>query len=72
MARWVADEQWHPDQSSDWLDDGSYVLEVPYSNARELVMDILRFGPEVEVLGPESLRSSVAERATATAEKYAG
>ena len=70
MARWVADEQWHPDQSSEWQEDGSYLLSVPFSNARELVMDILRFGPEVEVMGPESLRRSVAEAAAATSRIY--
>ena len=70
MARWVADERWHPDQTSEWLDDGRYLLKVPYANARELVMDVLRYGPEVEVLAPESLRQSVMQQATATVEKY--
>ena len=39
--------------------DGSYVLELPYSEDRELVMDILRYGPDVEVIGPASLRGSL-------------
>ena len=34
-------------------------MELPYSAERELVMDIMRFGPEVEVLGPDELRRSV-------------
>ena len=25
-ARWVADEQWHPQQEGEWLEDGSYEL----------------------------------------------
>jgi predicted DNA-binding transcriptional regulator YafY len=58
-ARWVATEQWHPQQRSRFDSDGSYVLELPYSDHRELVMDILRHGPEVEVLGPEDLRRTV-------------
>ncbi|MEK7878000.1 MAG: WYL domain-containing protein, partial [Pseudomonadota bacterium] len=40
-ARWVADEQWHPRQAGRFLDDGRYELRVPYSDPRELVMDIL-------------------------------
>jgi hypothetical protein len=32
--------------------DGSYLLELPCSAAHELVMDILRHGPEVEVRSP--------------------
>ena len=58
-ARWVASEQWHPDQQASWLADGGYRLEVPYSDDRELVMDILKHGPDVEVEGPEELRRRV-------------
>ncbi len=58
-ARWVADETWHPQQQSRWLDDGRYELAVPYSDPRELVMDILKYGPDVEVAAPEELRAAV-------------
>lgn len=54
-ARWVADELWHPDQSGRHLPDGRYELTVPYSDPRELVGEILRYGPDVKVVGPESL-----------------
>jgi predicted DNA-binding transcriptional regulator YafY len=60
-ARWVATEQWHPQQRSRFEVDGSYLLELPYSDPRELVMDILRHGPDVEVLAPEDLRCTVRE-----------
>lgn len=58
-ARWVADETWHPEQQSRWLDDGRYELSVPYSRDTELVMDILKHGPEVEVVAPVELREAV-------------
>jgi predicted DNA-binding transcriptional regulator YafY len=58
-ARWVAAEQWHPAQRSRFEPDGAYLLELPYSDDRELVMDILKFGPEVEVLEPPALRERV-------------
>ncbi|MBV6416971.1 MAG: hypothetical protein CMLOHMNK_01589 [Steroidobacteraceae bacterium] len=58
-ARWVADETWHPKQHGAWLDDGRYELRIPYANPRELVMDILRHGPEVEVVEPAALREEV-------------
>jgi predicted DNA-binding transcriptional regulator YafY len=35
---------------------------MPYADATELVMDILRHGPEVEVLAPPELRAAVRER----------
>ena len=59
-ARWIANEQWHPRQKSRF-EDGYYILEIPYSDDRELVMDILKYGPDVEVLAPEALRVKVLE-----------
>lgn len=57
-SRWVADETWHPKQKGRF-DGEHYVLEVPYSDHRELVMEILKHGPEVEVVAPEALRVEV-------------
>ena len=70
-ARWVASEAWHPQQRSSFDREGRYVLEFPYSDHRELVMDILRHGPEVEVLAPEALRLKVQETLRAALEQYA-
>ena len=50
-ARWVADERWHPQQEGRWLEDGRYELRIPYREARELVMDVLRHGAGVCVVG---------------------
>ena len=58
-ARWVERETWHPQQESHTEADGSYVLSVPYSDDREIVGDIMRFGADVEVLEPKGLRSKV-------------
>lgn len=58
-ARWVAAEKWHSRQKSRNEADGSYVLEIPYSEVQELVMDILRHGGDVEVLAPKKLRARV-------------
>lgn len=60
-ARWVAGEQWHPQQQGKVLDDGSYELQIPYSDPRELIMDILKYGGDVEVVLPPGLRERVAE-----------
>jgi proteasome accessory factor C len=70
MSRWVADEQWHPDQKGAFDEQGAWTLELPFSSARELVMDILRYGPEVEVLSPDFLREAVADSARRAAEIY--
>jgi len=69
-ARWVADEIWHPDQQGRWLDDGRYELRLPYSDDRELVMDILKYGPDVEVTGPLELRLTVEKTLRVAASQY--
>lgn len=69
-ARWVADEQWHPQQEGRWLDDGSYELRIPYREARELVMDVMRHGAHVEVLSPTPLRRQVGEEIRRAAAHY--
>jgi len=57
-ARWIADEVWHPEQKISW-DRGYLILDVPYAQSRELAMEVLRHGPDVEVLRPETLRAEV-------------
>jgi predicted DNA-binding transcriptional regulator YafY len=66
-SRWVAAETWHPQQRGQFDQDGQWVLELPYADPRELVMDILRHVPEVEVLGPQELRKEVSEKLKAGA-----
>ena len=61
-ARWVADERWHPEQAGQYLTDGRYELRIPYREDKELIMDILRHGPAVEVISPEALRLAVREQ----------
>ena len=70
-ARWVAQETWHPRQHGEFAADGSYLLRLPYSDARELSMDILRFGADVEVLGPDTLRQGIEAEARRLVELYA-
>lgn len=55
-ARWVASEQWHPNQEGRILKDGSYELKVPYSDDRELLMDIMKYGGDCQVVHPTELR----------------
>ncbi len=69
-ARWIAQEQWHPDQESRWRDDGRFELRIPFSDPTELILDILRYGPDVEVLAPDFLRGEVANRLRRAAAQY--
>lgn len=69
-ARWVARERWHPEQEGRLLDDGSYELRLPYGNPAELIMDILKYGPDVEVTSPRELRHAVASRLREAVARY--
>ena len=69
-ARWVAAQSWHPQQRARVDKDGSYVLELPYAEAPELVMEILKYGADVEVVAPPSLRERVATALRDGAKRY--
>lgn len=69
-ARWISGETWHPDQRQHGQPDGSLDLHVPYHRSEELVMDILRYGGDVEVLSPPDLRAAVQEKLKAAVGLY--
>jgi predicted DNA-binding transcriptional regulator YafY len=69
-AQGVAHEQWHPEQQAELDDDGSLTLRVPYADATELAMDVLRHGEQVRVVGPEALAQLVAKRLRVAAGQY--
>jgi predicted DNA-binding transcriptional regulator YafY len=69
-ARWVSREKWHNAQDGHYELDGAYLLKVPYSDPRELAMDILKYGADVEVLAPAALREMVRSQLAAAAALY--
>jgi proteasome accessory factor C len=69
-AKWVADECWHPKQQGQWLDNGNYQLSIPFNDSRELIMDILKHGAEVEVKAPEFLQEAVIKQIAAMQKMY--
>lgn len=58
-ARWVADERWHSQQQGRFLPDGRYELKLPYSVPRELLMDVLQYGADAEIVEPLALREQM-------------
>lgn len=62
VSRWVKREIWHSNQTAELDGDGRLVLTVPYSNDPELMMRILQYGAEVEVLEPAELRQKIAAK----------
>lgn len=69
-ARWVRAEIWHEQQRGRELPDGRYELRVPYADSRELEMDVLRHGENVEVVEPAALRERIAHRLAAAQRQY--
>ena len=70
VAGWTEHEQWHPQQTITTLASGEIELTVPYANATELVRDVLKWGADVEVIAPVTLRKQVADTARATVNRY--
>lgn len=69
-ARWVAAEEWHPQQQGRFLPDGRYQLTLPYTHDPELIMDVLKYGPDCTVLAPSDLRAKVQQRLQAALAQY--
>lgn len=59
VSKWVAKEKWHPQQKSRLLESDFYELHVPYSDKRELIMDLMKYGKGVEVIEPLELRDMI-------------
>ena len=70
-ARWVSAETWHGQQVSSFDKDGNYTLEFDYNQDPELVMEIMKHGDGVEVIGPASLKSKVRAELEKALKKYA-
>ena len=58
-ARRLHKAQWHPMQKQQVNEDGSLEMWVPYSNYQELLMDILRYGAQAQIIAPESLKKAM-------------
>lgn len=69
-ARWVSQEKWHPKQKSKFLVDGSYEIEIPFSDGRELIMDIMRYGTGITVISPPNLISELCSTAEEILNRY--
>ena len=69
-ARWVAGENWHGQQVGSFDKEGYFNLEFDYNQDPELVMDILKHGSGVEVIGPANLKARVKAELKKAFDKY--
>ncbi|MGA1695204.1 MAG: helix-turn-helix transcriptional regulator [Burkholderiaceae bacterium] len=61
ISRWVSAEVWHPAQKGRWVGK-RWEVAFPYADSRELIMDIMRYGPDVQVVSPAELADAVRSR----------
>lgn len=59
VAGFVKEQIWHKSQKIEDRADGGIILKLPVGDLREIKREVLKFGAEVEVLGPEVLREEV-------------
>lgn len=69
-ARWISGQHWHGQQVGQFDKEGYYNLEFDYNQDPELVMDILRHGSGVEVIGPASLKKRIQDELQKTLKRY--
>lgn len=69
IAHDIAQQQWHSQQRGEWQGQ-DYLLEIPYSDHRELILDILKYTPNIYVEAPLELRQQVEQRLKAGLERY--
>jgi predicted DNA-binding transcriptional regulator YafY len=66
IARWIAERERVPLAS-----DGSLTLDHPLADEQWAVRHVLQYGPDAEVLAPESVRVALRERLAALAQELA-
>jgi len=69
-SRWVELEEWHPGQNGEYDKESHYVLSFPYSDDRELIQDILKYGQNVEVIKPKELQEKIKSSLSEAIKQY--
>lgn len=70
QAPWVQFEHWHSDQTLEIKGDQTCVLTLPYNEDRELIADVMRFGPAAQIIAPEPLKKAFKTTLKNTLSKY--
>ena len=68
-AEIVRDQHWHPDQRIEETADG-ILFHLPAADDREILMKILQFGDEAEVIAPKELRKKIQKKIAGMSELY--
>jgi predicted DNA-binding transcriptional regulator YafY len=69
-GRWVAEEEWHPSQRVEHLEDGRVLFQVRVVITNEFVKWVLRYGRQVKAIEPAHLAEIVRAEHWAAAVQY--
>ncbi|WP_244086341.1 WYL domain-containing protein, partial [Desulforhabdus sp. TSK] len=70
LARWARGQLWHSRQRFHEHASGDLDITLPVSHETEILMEILQYGSQVEVLAPERLRQRVRDEIEAMMKQY--
>ena len=59
IAPWISEQIWHPEQNRVINQDGTLCLSFSVADLREIKGEVLKYGAQVEVLSPATLREEV-------------
>ena len=59
VSNWILEQMWHPAQKTHIKKDGRLCLTIPVADFREIKREILKYGSQVEVLLPKTLRMEI-------------
>jgi predicted DNA-binding transcriptional regulator YafY len=68
-AEIIRHQRWHSEQTIEEVDQG-IILSLPVADDRELIMKVLQFGHDVELIEPESMRLKVVQEIEKMTELY--
>ena len=68
-AETVRDQHWHPAQQVEQTSNG-ILIHLPVADDRELMMKVLQFGDEAEIIGPDSLREKIRDKIEKMGRRY--
>jgi len=71
-ALWAKGRIWHKQQKEKELPDGSLEVTFPVAHFAEVMMEVLKYGGDVEVIEPAELRNMVKKEAEKTCQVYKG
>jgi proteasome accessory factor B len=70
VASKIAERQWHPNQTVEWLDDGGIVLRFRSNQLNQTLYWVSQWGPNAEILEPAELRARAAAWLEGAARRY--